>query len=229
MNRWYIHFLSSKSVLISRCHIEAGLILHKPFLMLYSHDCTRPVFIIFQSNLKGASTLVRNLSARQNLACALTFCLQIPYFVHVNSLVESDNMWQELVNIGSGNGLLPDGSKLLPKSMLTYCNWNCQIQQLSFAKNALENVVCKLAAISIPTQCAKRPCIMQARLFYFVAAATVLVFRCQQRHMTKYWHGWQTRHSCFLASGKWTTRSGLGHCRTFVSKIIMTTTSSHSV
>ena len=39
-----------------------------------------------------------------------------------NSLWPSDAIWrQEIwVNIGSGNGLLPDGTKPLPEPMLTY-------------------------------------------------------------------------------------------------------------
>ena len=39
----------------------------------------------------------------------------------INSLRPSDAMWcQELlVKIGSGNGLLPDGTKALPEPMLT--------------------------------------------------------------------------------------------------------------
>ena len=35
----------------------------------------------------------------------------------INSLGISDTNW---VNIGSGNGLLPDGTKPLPEPMLTY-------------------------------------------------------------------------------------------------------------
>ena len=35
----------------------------------------------------------------------------------VNSLGSSDAIW---VNIGPGNGLLPDGTKPLPEPMLTY-------------------------------------------------------------------------------------------------------------
>ena len=40
----------------------------------------------------------------------------------VNSLWPSDAIWrQEIwVNIGSGNGLLPDGTKPLPEPILTY-------------------------------------------------------------------------------------------------------------
>ena len=37
----------------------------------------------------------------------------------VNSLGPSDAIWV-WVNIGSGNGLLPDGTKPLPEPMLTY-------------------------------------------------------------------------------------------------------------
>ena len=43
----------------------------------------------------------------------------------VNSLLPSDNKWCNMateiwVNIGSGNGLAPDGTKPLPEPMLTY-------------------------------------------------------------------------------------------------------------
>ena len=38
----------------------------------------------------------------------------------VNSLRPSDAIWWQIwVNIGSGNGLLPDGTKPLPEPMLT--------------------------------------------------------------------------------------------------------------
>ena len=38
----------------------------------------------------------------------------------LNSLRPSDAIWRQIwVNIGSGNGLLPDGTKPLPKPMLT--------------------------------------------------------------------------------------------------------------
>ena len=40
--------------------------------------------------------------------------------VVVNSLRPSDAIWRHRVNIGSGNGLLPDGTKPLPEPMLTY-------------------------------------------------------------------------------------------------------------
>ena len=39
--------------------------------------------------------------------------------IQVNSLWSSDAMWR-WVNIGPGNGLLPDGTKPLPEPMLTY-------------------------------------------------------------------------------------------------------------
>ena len=43
----------------------------------------------------------------------------------VNSLWPSDAIWQQIwVNTGSGNGLLPDGTKPLPKSMLTHHQWS---------------------------------------------------------------------------------------------------------
>ena len=40
----------------------------------------------------------------------------------INSLGPSDAKWREQiwVNIGSGNGLLPDGTKPLPEPMLSY-------------------------------------------------------------------------------------------------------------
>ena len=39
----------------------------------------------------------------------------------LNSLCPSKAIWQQIwVNIGSGNGLLPDGKKPLPEPMLTY-------------------------------------------------------------------------------------------------------------
>ena len=42
-----------------------------------------------------------------------------------NSLWPSDAIWRQiLVNIGSGNGLLPDGTKPLPEPMLTDHQWS---------------------------------------------------------------------------------------------------------
>ena len=39
----------------------------------------------------------------------------------INSLRPSGVIWRQIwVNIGSGNGLLPDGTKPLPEPMLTY-------------------------------------------------------------------------------------------------------------
>ena len=45
--------------------------------------------------------------------------------LNLNSLRPSDAIWwQDIwVNIGSGNGLLPDGTKPLPEPMLTYHQW----------------------------------------------------------------------------------------------------------
>ena len=46
-----------------------------------------------------------------------------------NSLGPSDTIWRQIwVNIGSGNGLLPDGTKPLPEPMLTDHQWS----QLTF-------------------------------------------------------------------------------------------------
>ena len=47
-------------------------------------------------------------------------------FLIIDSLCPSDTIWrQEIwVNIGSGNGLLPDGTKPLPKPKLTDHQWN---------------------------------------------------------------------------------------------------------
>ena len=44
----------------------------------------------------------------------------------VNSLGPSDTIWclEILVNIGSGNDLLPDGTKPLPEPLLTYQQWD---------------------------------------------------------------------------------------------------------
>ena len=45
--------------------------------------------------------------------------------VSLNSLWPSDAIWREIwVNIGSGNGLLPNGTKPLPEPMLTYNQWD---------------------------------------------------------------------------------------------------------
>ena len=42
----------------------------------------------------------------------------------INSMWPSDTIWQQMwVNIGSGNGLLPDGTKPLPESVLTNHQW----------------------------------------------------------------------------------------------------------
>ena len=50
------------------------------------------------------------------------FCISILY-TYINLLGPSDAIWlatEIWVNIGSGNGLLPDGTKPLPETMLTY-------------------------------------------------------------------------------------------------------------
>ena len=59
-----------------------------------------------------------------------------------------------LINIGSGNGLLPDSTKPLPEPLMTYCqcdphshcNWN-QNTKILFKENTFENVVCKTSSI----------------------------------------------------------------------------------
>ena len=49
----------------------------------------------------------------------------LQYLYFVNSLWPSDAIWREIwVNIGSGNGLLPDVTKPLPEPMLTYHHWS---------------------------------------------------------------------------------------------------------
>ena len=53
-----------------------------------------------------------------SIADELVLCL-----FYINSLWSGDTIWQQLkisVNIGSGDGLLPDGTKPLPEPMLTY-------------------------------------------------------------------------------------------------------------
>ena len=48
-----------------------------------------------------------------------------PIFTNVNSLWPSDAIWRQIwVNIGSGNGLFPDGTKPLPEPMLTDHQWS---------------------------------------------------------------------------------------------------------
>ena len=45
------------------------------------------------------------------------------WYPFINSLWPSDTIWRHIwVNIGSGNGLLPDGTKPLPEPMLTFHN-----------------------------------------------------------------------------------------------------------
>ena len=45
--------------------------------------------------------------------------------MRVNSLWPCDTIWRQIcVNIGSGNGLLPDGTKPLPEPMLTDHHWS---------------------------------------------------------------------------------------------------------
>ena len=55
-----------------------------------------------------------------------TAILSQPQFVyHVNSLWPSDAIWRQIwINIGSGNGLVPDGTKPLPEPMLTDHQWS---------------------------------------------------------------------------------------------------------
>ena len=62
-----------------------------------------------------------------------------------------------LVVIGSNNGLVPDGTKPLPEPMLTYCQQDpqgyisikfCSKFKYLHWRNAFENVICKMVAIS---------------------------------------------------------------------------------
>ena len=45
--------------------------------------------------------------------------IQILFQCHwlINSLVPGDAIWRQRLNIGSGNGMLPDGTKPLPEPM----------------------------------------------------------------------------------------------------------------
>ena len=53
--------------------------------------------------------------------------------IHCGLVMPYDDI--ELVNIGSGNGLVPDGTKPLSEPMLTYHQWCC----LAFAREVLMN------------------------------------------------------------------------------------------
>ena len=45
-------------------------------------------------------------------------------FIIINPLWPSDSIWLDnSVNIGCGNGMLPDGTKPLLEPMLTYYQW----------------------------------------------------------------------------------------------------------
>ena len=59
-----------------------------------------------------------SLSEPMMVSLLTHICVTRPQWV--NSLWPSDAIWQQIwVNIGSGNGLLPDGTKPLPEPMLT--------------------------------------------------------------------------------------------------------------
>ena len=62
----------------------------------------------------------------------------------------------KLANIGSGNGLLPVGTKPLPEPMLTYCQLKFESNtKILIEENAFPNVVCKMVAILCRPQCVK--------------------------------------------------------------------------
>ena len=82
-----------------------------------------------------------NISSGNGLVLLGTKPLPEPMLIHVSTEVEVSNIgfitvhglsechitpirWQIWVNIGSGNGLLPDGTKPLPEPMLTYHQWH---------------------------------------------------------------------------------------------------------
>ena len=85
--------------------------------MISSRISTKPLpelMIIYQYTLGNISE--RNFY-KHTADCN---CNVIKHFV-INSLWPSDAIWRQqiLVNPGSGNGLLPDGTKPLPEPMLT--------------------------------------------------------------------------------------------------------------
>ena len=56
------------------------------------------------------------------LQCKYLQCVPLMLLHLVNSLWPSDTIWRQRSgsNIGSGNGLLPDGTKPLPETILTH-------------------------------------------------------------------------------------------------------------
>ena len=60
---------------------------------------------------------------------------------YFNSLGPSDAIWQQKTgsNIGSGNGLVPDGTKPLPEPMLTYHQWHSSMGYFTAGISAINH------------------------------------------------------------------------------------------
>ena len=61
----------------------------------------------------------------------------------VNSSWPSEAMWLHSNNIGTGNGLVPDGIKLLPEPILTYLQWGINVG-IQLSALALDITQCKI-------------------------------------------------------------------------------------
>ena len=82
------------------------------------------------------------------------------------------------VNIGSGNGMLPDGTKPLHKSTLVYCQWDAYGIETKFCEviihihtfiqeNVFEFVVCETAAILFKPECVAQTIFFKYTFFNF--------------------------------------------------------------
>ena len=58
-----------------------------------------------------------------------------------------------IVNIATGNGLLPDGTKPLFELMLKYISVKCYLKFKIFYSRSFDYVVCKMSAILFGLQC----------------------------------------------------------------------------
>ena len=111
-------------------------IFHVIFCSWNINDGCCTVLFLWQWHLVFRFVLAEKIYIRQRHALVLTlnprsYWLEFPLMLKweysriINSLWPSDAiLWQIWVNIGSGNGLLPDGTKPLPEPMFTDHQWS---------------------------------------------------------------------------------------------------------
>ena len=74
-----------------------------------------------------------------------------------------------LVNIGSGNGLLPEGTKPLPEPVMSYCQLKSKVQT--------REISIKIQSIFVKKKCIWKCCLQN--VYYFVQTSMWLCLFCQ--------------------------------------------------